>query len=68
MRIRYDSEVDALRIVFTEATVTTRELGDGIAADYNEAGQLVGLKILDARQRLGGDDPLGHVVLEGLGR
>jgi hypothetical protein len=33
MRIRYDSEVDALGILFLDATVSTQELAEGINAD-----------------------------------
>jgi len=67
MKIAYDSEVDALSITFSDATVTTRELGDGIAADYDAEGRLAGIEILDAVQRVGGPDPLRQVILEGLG-
>ena len=38
MKISYDSEVDALSITFHETTVTTRDLGDGIAADFDAQG------------------------------
>lgn len=67
MRIRYDSEVDALSVVFRETTVTTRELADGIVAEYDADDRLVGLEILDAASRL--DDPTAfrEIVLEGIG-
>jgi len=67
MKISYDADVDALSITFKETTVTTRALGDGIAADYDEAGQLAGIEILDAAQRAGGWDPREKIVLQGLG-
>jgi len=35
MRITYDPEVDAMSIVFRETTVTTKHLGEGIAADVD---------------------------------
>ena len=35
MKISYDSEVDALSITFRETIVTTKHLGEGIAADYD---------------------------------
>ena len=38
MRISYDPEVDAMSIVFRETTVTTRHLGEGIAADVDAQG------------------------------
>ena len=37
MKITYDREVDALYIRFKETTVTTKQLGDGIAVDYDAA-------------------------------
>lgn len=66
MRISYDSEVDALSISFADTTVTTRELGDGIAADYDAQGRLAGIEILDAMQRVGGTESHRQVTLEGL--
>ncbi len=55
MTITYDREVDALYIRFKETTVTTKELGEGIAADYDADGRLAGIEILGAAKRL--DDP-----------
>ena len=66
MKIRYDSEVDALSIIFRETTVTTRNLADGIAAEYDSDGQLAGLEVLDAARRFGGRDALRQVIVEGL--
>ena len=67
MKIRYDAEVDALSIVFRETTVTTQELAEGIAGEYDAQGQLVGIEILDAARRLGDESALREVTLEGLG-
>ena len=67
MKIRYDPEVDALSITFHETTVTTRDLGEGIAADFDELGRLAGLEILDATKRLGEIETLRQVVLENVG-
>lgn len=64
MRITYDREVDALYIRFREATVTTKHIGEGLAADYDAEGHLAGIEILDAAKRLGGTDALKQVVLE----
>ena len=47
MKITYDAEVDALSITFRETTVTTKHLGEGIAADYDANGKLAGIEILD---------------------
>lgn len=67
MRISYDSEVDALSIRFRDTTVTTRELAEGIAADYDADGRLVGLEVLDVAGRVGGPSPFQQIILEGIG-
>ncbi len=67
MRIRYDPEVDALSVIFQETTVTTRELADGIVAEYDAQDRLVGLEILDAESRLDGQSVFREVILEGVG-
>ena len=67
MRIRYDSAVDALSVIFREGTVTTRELAEGIVAEYDAQGQLAGLQILDVIKRFGDPTPLQQVLLQGLG-
>ncbi len=64
MRITYDLEVDALYIRFKETTVTTKHLGEGIAADYDAEGRLAGIEILDATKRLGGPTVFKRVTLE----
>ncbi len=67
MKISYDPEVDALSITFREATVTTKSLGEGIAAEYDSEGRLAGLEILDAVRRFGDQETLRQVTFEGLG-
>ncbi len=64
MKIPYDREVDALYIRFQETTVTTAHLAEGIAADYDADGHLVGIEILDAMQRLGDPTIFRQVILE----
>src|SRR5262249_39589291 len=44
-------------ISFRETTVTTQELTDGVAAEFDAEGRLVGLEILDATKRLGDPSP-----------
>lgn len=65
MKLSYDSEVDALSIVFRETTVTTKRLGEGIAADYDADGRLAALEVLDVVRRFGDKATLQQVVLEG---
>jgi uncharacterized protein YuzE len=64
MRITYDREVDALYIRFKETTVTTKHLGEGIAADYDADGRLAGIEILDAKKRLGDPAVFRQIGLE----
>jgi len=66
VRISYDPEADALSIIFRETTVTTKELAEGVAADFDAEGQLVGLEILDAAKRSGERAGL-QLILEGVG-
>jgi uncharacterized protein YuzE len=63
----YDREVDALYFRFRDTTVTTKDLGEGIAADYDSEGRLAGIEILDAMRRLGDLEVLRRVILEGIG-
>ena len=67
MLITYDPEVDALYIRFEEATVTTKKLDDGIAADYDAKGKLAGIEILDCLKRFGDKATFKKVTLEEIG-
>jgi len=67
MHITYDPEVDALYIRFKEATVTTKKLDDGIAADYDAKGKLAGIEILDCLKRFGDKATFKKVTLEEIG-
>ena len=64
MRITHDSKVDALYIRFRETTVTTKHIGEGIAADYDSEGHLAGIEILDAINRTGDKEVFKQIVLE----
>lgn len=66
MRITHDLEVDALYIRFKEGRVTTEHVAEGIGLDYDAAGKLAGIEILDATQRLGDATALEQVVLENI--
>lgn len=64
MKITYDREADALYIRFRETTVTTKHLGEGLAADYDAEGCLAGIEVLDAAKRFGGTEVFRQVILE----
>ena len=66
MKISYDSEVDALSMIFRETTVTSKHLQEGIAADYDSDGKLAGIEVLDAMKRFGDKETLRQVILEGI--
>jgi len=67
MRITYDPEVDALYIMFKETKVTTKQIGEGIAANYDAEGKLAGIEILDAVKRLGDKSIFKSITLEKIG-
>jgi uncharacterized protein YuzE len=64
MKITYDHEADTLYIRFKEATVTTKHIAEGIAADYDADGYLAGIEILDTMQRLGDPTVFKQIILE----
>ena len=53
MKVKYDKEVDVLHIVFSENKITeSDEDKPGIILDYDKAGAIVGIEILDASQKM----------------
>ena len=67
MKITYDSEADALYIQFLDTTVTTKNVSDGVAFDYDADGNLAGIEVLEAGVRIGDREPLRTALLEELG-
>jgi uncharacterized protein YuzE len=58
MKVTYDSDVDVLRILFRNAPIEeSDEDKPGIIFDYDQEGNLVGLEVLNASQRI--DNPRG---------
>jgi uncharacterized protein YuzE len=66
MKITYDARVDALYIRFLDTTVTTKNISDGVAFDYDADGKLAGIEILEAGVRIGDREPLRGAALEEL--
>jgi len=66
MKIIYDRDVNAITITFRETTVTSKEMQDGVFLDFDAQGRLAGIEILDARERLGGEDPVKQASLIGI--
>ncbi len=53
MKVIYDRETDTLTVIFAETPVVeSDEDKPGVILDYDEAGNLVSLEILDASRRV----------------
>ena len=68
MKVSFDREVDALYIRFKETTVTTKHLEDGIDLDYDAAGRLAGIEILDVMKRLDDPETFKRLVFEDIAK
>jgi uncharacterized protein YuzE len=67
MEITYDSQADILYIRFLATTVTTKNVSDGVAFDYDSDGNLAGIEVLEAGVRIGDREPLRTAALRELG-
>ena len=66
MRISYDVEVDALYIELRPGTPQdSLDLEEGVSADLDDEGHVIGIEVLDARKRLGGE-ALASIAVEQL--
>ena len=58
MKVTYDSEVDVLRVFFRDTAIEeSDEDKPGVIFDYDKDGNLVGLEVLNASQRI--ENPRG---------
>ncbi len=56
MKVTYDSQVDVLRILFRDTPVEeSDEDKPGVILDYDKEGNVVGMEVLNASQRV--EDP-----------
>ncbi len=52
MKVIYDPIVDVLRILLSESTIEeSDEQSEGVILDFDAAGNVVGIEILDASKR-----------------
>ena len=53
MKVTYDSEVDVLRVLFRDSPIEeSDEDKPGVILDYDKDGNIVGLEVLNASQRI----------------
>jgi len=58
MKVTYDPEVDVLRILFRDSPIEeSDEDKPGVILDYDKDGNLVGMEVLNASQRV--ENPRG---------
>jgi uncharacterized protein YuzE len=63
MKIVYDPEVDVLRITFSNAPIEeSDEEKPGIILDFDKSGNVVGMEVLDASQRMENPRALEYAV------
>jgi uncharacterized protein YuzE len=63
VKVTYDPQVDVLRIVFSDISVEeSDEEKPGVILDYDKDGNIVGLEILDASERVENPRSLEYAV------
>jgi len=66
MKVVYDRETDTLIVVFSDTPVAeSDEDKPGVILDYDAAGNLVSLEILDASRRVGVPTQIEYQVVSG---
>src|SRR5262249_14353243 len=65
MKVRYDPSVDMLYIDLNDAEiVNSDEIQEGIVADYDKDGNIIGIEIFDASERVSHPERVEYRVLE----
>mgnify|MGYP006310952735 CR=1 FL=1 len=63
MKVTYDTSVDVLRILFSDAPVDeSDEDKPGVIIDYDAEGNVVGIEILDASKHVGNPHGVEYAV------
>ena len=64
MKVTYDSEVDVLRVLFRDSPIEeSDEDKPGVIFDYDKEGNLVGLEVLNASQRVENPRKVEYAVM-----
>jgi uncharacterized protein YuzE len=64
VKVTYDSEVDVLRIMLSDAPIEeSDEEKPGLIMDFDRDGNLVGLEVLEASQRVQNPRALEYAVI-----
>jgi uncharacterized protein YuzE len=64
MKVTYDPEVDVLRILFRDVPIEeSDEDKPGIILDYDKDGNLVGMEVLNASQRVENPHGVDYAVI-----
>jgi uncharacterized protein YuzE len=64
VKVTYDSEVDVLRILLSDAPIEeSDEDKPGVILDYDKDGNVVGLEILEASKRMRNPRSLEYAVI-----
>ncbi len=65
MKVTYDPEVDVLRILFSSAPIEeSDEDKPGVILDYDNKGNVVGMEILDASERMENPRAMDYAIAE----
>jgi uncharacterized protein YuzE len=65
MRVRVDHAADAVYLNLTDRPIKdSEEIADGIVADYDHDGRIVGIEILDASKRTNDPEALKQFSFE----
>ena len=63
MKIVYNPEVDVLRILFQDTAIAESDEDEsGLIFDYDDRGNVVGLEVLSASQRIDNPQSVSYVI------
>ena len=64
MKAKYDAEVDVLTIIWNNAPIEESEsISPGVIIDYDQAGNVIGIEILNASRKIENFSPNLQMVI-----